>query len=301
MIAIGARLLRDLVAEYGGTLDAGLPDDSTIASIGPSDATHDLGKTPDLAPVLHARGTTRLSTNAPVLLVSSSVVDRVPPGRRWVHPNADVVLARLLMTDVGGGSAPDESQVAFDVASGAHVAPDVIIGAGAFIAPGAVIYPRVHIGARVRIGAGSVIGRSGFGFVDSESGALRVPHRGGVLIGHDVEIGALCTIDAGVLSPTTIGRETKIDAQVHVGHGVVIGARCRVAAQVGFAGSAFVEDDVLIGGQAGIGDHVRIGRGARIAGKAGIIGDVPAGAVFAGYPAVERTRWLRGHARLYRR
>lgn len=62
-----------------------------------------------------------------------------------------------------------------------------------------------------------------------------------------------------------------------------------------------IEDDVWIGGQAGIADHCRVRRGARIAAKAGVIGDIDAGAVVAGYPAVARARWLRGHARLYRR
>jgi UDP-3-O-[3-hydroxymyristoyl] glucosamine N-acyltransferase len=56
----------------------------------------------------------------------------------------------------------------------------------------------------------------------------------------------------------------------------------------------------LIGGQVGIADHVRVGDGAKIAAKSGVIGDVPANAVVAGYPAVSRARWLRGLAHLYR-
>jgi UDP-3-O-[3-hydroxymyristoyl] glucosamine N-acyltransferase len=164
-----------------------------------------------------------------------------------------------------------------------------------------VIFPRTIIGRDVVIGAGSIIGRVGFGFATDEAGrALRIPHRAGVHVEDGVELGASCTVDAGVLSATRVGEGTKIDAHVHLGHGVVVGARCRIAAQVGLAGSVVIEDDVWIGGQAGIADHCRIGRGARIAAKAGVIGDVPPRGVFAGYPAVARTRWLRGHARLYR-
>jgi UDP-3-O-[3-hydroxymyristoyl] glucosamine N-acyltransferase LpxD len=259
-----------LVEEHGGTLDEGADRAMTVRTIGPSDRTG-----ADLAPVLHDRGAAGLVSEA-VLLVASAVAARVPAGRRWIHPRAEHVLSMLLIHAEEAASVRDETAV---------------------VEPGAVIFPGVRLGKRVVIGAGSVIGRPGFRFVDD----ARIPHRGGVVIEDDVEIGALCTIDAGVLSPTTIGRGSKLDAQVHVGHGVVIGARCRIAGQVGLAGSVIVEDDVWIGGQAGIADHCRIGRGARIAAKAGVIGDIDPGAVVAGYPAVARARWLRGHARLYRR
>jgi UDP-3-O-[3-hydroxymyristoyl] glucosamine N-acyltransferase len=114
-------------------------------------------------------------------------------------------------------------------------------------------------------------------------------------------VGPLATVDAGTLAPTILKRGVRLDAHVHVGHNVEIGAGTLVAAQSGFAGSVIVEEGVRIGGQAGVADHVRIGRGARIAAKAGVIGDVPPGVVVAGYPAVERGRWLRGIARMLRR
>jgi UDP-3-O-[3-hydroxymyristoyl] glucosamine N-acyltransferase len=240
-----------------------------VRTIGPSDRDD-----ADLSPVLHERGAARLTSSA-LLLVSESVAGRVR-GRRWIHPRAEQVLSALLADAIEPTSSRDET---------------------AIVEPGAVVFPGVRLGKRVVIGAGSIVGRPGFRFVDD----ARMPHRAGVVIEDDVELGALCTIDAGVLSPTTIGHKTKLDAQVHVGHGVVIGARCRIAAQVGLAGSVAIEDDVWIGGQAGIADHCRIGRGARIAAKAGVIGDIEPGAVVAGYPAVARARWLRGHARLYRR
>ena len=298
------RTLGSLVDEHGGELDDALDVRRSIFRVGISDGYGDY----DLAPVLHARGAARVSTTAPVLLVAASIAGAVVVGRRWIHPRADLILARLLFATeapsfVEGAIHPsarvDERAT---IEPGARIGRDVVIEAGALVSTSAVVYPRVHVGRDVIIGASSVIGRPGFGFVDGEPGnpAVRIPHRAGVILSEGVELGALCTVDAGVLSPTTIGAHSKLDAQVHVGHGVVLGARCRVAAQVGFAGSVIVEDDVFIGGQAGLADHVRVGRGARIAAKAGVIGDVPAGATFAGYPAVARGRWLRGHARLYR-
>jgi UDP-3-O-[3-hydroxymyristoyl] glucosamine N-acyltransferase len=184
------------------------------------------------------------------------------------------------------------------------VVPDAppVVGEGSTIAPSAVLGPRVVLGARVRIGAGAVVGHPGFGWAHGPSGAVRaVPQLGGVEIDDDVSIGPLCTVDAGTLAPTRIRRGAKLDAHVHVGHNADIGEGTILAAQCGLAGSVTLGRGVLVGGQAGFADHVTVGDGARVAAKSGVIGDVPPGAVVAGYPAVARARWLRGLASLYRR
>lgn len=176
------------------------------------------------------------------------------------------------------------------------------VGPGCEIHATAVIGPRVVLGARVVVGPYAVVGGPGFGWVVGATGARRaVPQLGGVLLDDDVYVGAHCTIDSGTLGPTRIGKRTKLDAHVHVGHNVTIGEGCIVAAQAGFAGSVTLGQGVLVGGQAGFADHVVVGDGARVAAKAGVIGDVPAGAIVAGYPAIARTRWLRGMAELLRR
>ncbi len=292
--------LRELVARYGGEIDAALDLGATIATLGRSDGD----ERADLAPVLNDRGAAHLSTPASVLLVSARVASRVPGGRRFVHDDAAMVMAELLAAEEPEpfSGAPIHETARTErahVSAGARVGRDVVLGEGTRVEPGAVIFPRTVVGARCVIGANAVVGRPGFGFL--EKSAIRIPHRAGVVLDDDVELGALATVDAGILSPTRIGAGTKIDAHVHVGHGVVVGARCRIAAQVGLAGSVVIDDDVWIGGQAGVADHCRIGRGARVAAKAGVIGDVAPGETVAGYPAVARARWLRGHARLYRR
>lgn len=175
----------------------------------------------------------------------------------------------------------------------AVVESDVRIGAHSVIGPRAVICSGTVIGERVCIGPGAVIGHEGFGFLPNEDLPRKVRQMGNVVIEDDVEIGANSCVDRGTLGATRIGRGAKIDNLVQVGHNGQIGQRVLIAGQAGLAGSVVVGDDALIGGNAGLADHVHVGAGAKIAAKSGVIGNVPPGAIFAGYPAMERTRWLR--------
>lgn len=245
----------------------------------------------DVAPLLASRfvrAAGEAARRGAALLVEESLAGMVKDAPAlWVHPFATWAMAAVL----------DEAIVEDTPA---------VVGPGCVVAPSAVLGPRVVLGARVRVGAGAVIGHPGFGWATGEgrgqgTRTLRaVPQLGGVVIGDDASIGPLCTIDAGTLGPTRIGAGTKLDAHVHVGHNADIGEGCIVAAQCGFAGSVTLGRGVLVGGQAGFADHVTVGDGARVAAKSGVIGDVPPGAVVAGYPAVPRGRWLRALARLYR-
>jgi UDP-3-O-[3-hydroxymyristoyl] glucosamine N-acyltransferase len=90
------------------------------------------------------------------------------------------------------------------------------------------------------------------------------------VIEDDVEIGANSTIDRGALDETRIGRGTKIDNLVHIGHNVQIGQDVVIAAQTGLSGSVTIEDNVIMGGQVGIADHVRIEAGAILGAQSGI-------------------------------
>lgn len=280
-IPLSPRSLQDFVGRHGGTVKHGahgvVRRIVPVSKAGPG----------DLAPLLGSRyieEATAAVARGAFLLVDETLASREDvaalPG--WFHPYAAWALAELL--DLG--DAPADAPV---------------IGDGCSIGPGVLLLPRVRLGARVTIGAGAVIGDAGFGFAPGPNGAMRaIPHLGGVVIEDDVHIGALCTVSAGTLSPTVLRRGVKLDAQVHIGHNCEIGGGTIIAAQSGLAGSVIVGRGVLMGGQVGIADHVTIGDGARIAAKSGVIGDVAANATVAGYPAVERQRWLRGLAELYK-
>jgi UDP-3-O-[3-hydroxymyristoyl] glucosamine N-acyltransferase len=148
--------------------------------------------------------------------------------------------------------------------------------------------------------SGCVIGSDGFGYARDAGQYHKFPQIGTVEIADDVEIGANTTIDRGALGPTRIGRGTKIDNLVQVGHNVQIGAHCAIAAQVGISGSVVIEDNVVIAGQVGIGDHARIEKGAVLGGQCGILPHkiVRAGQTVWGTPARPLREYLEQQAQL---
>jgi UDP-3-O-[3-hydroxymyristoyl] glucosamine N-acyltransferase len=271
--------LSELARRFGGEVSR---EGGMLHRVAPAESAGD----GDLAPLVSRRyfgAAEQALARGALLLVDASLAKWLPEGALvWLHEHAMWALASVL-----------------GECEGADVPPSV--GEGGTRGANVVLEPRVVVGRNVRIGAGAVIGAPGFGWATGPSGeTVRIPQLGGVVIEDDVEIGPLCTIDAGTLSPTRVGRGAKLDAQVHVGHNAEIGEGTIVAAQSGFAGSVRIGRGVLVGGQVGVADHVHVGDGARIAAKSGVIGDVPGGAVVAGYPAVARGRWLRALARLYR-
>jgi UDP-3-O-[3-hydroxymyristoyl] glucosamine N-acyltransferase len=166
---------------------------------------------------------------------------------------------------------------------------DVIVGSACELYPGAVVRERCALGRGVIVHPNAVIGADGFGFRPASDGRslVKVPQIGTVRIGDDVEIGAGTCIDRGTFGTTIIGSGTKIDNLCQIGHNCRIGRACAFAAQVGIAGSTTVGDGVMMGGKAGIRDHLTVGAGAQIAAYAAVMNDVPPGARWAGYPAME--------------
>ncbi len=148
-----------------------------------------------------------------------------------------------------------------------------------------VLYDRVRLGARCVIHAGCVLGSDGHGFEPRPEGWVKVPQCGTVAIEDDVEIGANTTIDRARFGVTRIGRGTKIDNLVHIGHNVVIGPDSMIIAQVGISGSARLGRGVVVGGQAGISGHLEIGDGVRVGGGSAVVDNWPAGAEIWGFPA----------------
>jgi UDP-3-O-[3-hydroxymyristoyl] glucosamine N-acyltransferase len=158
------------------------------------------------------------------------------------------------------------------IESGAVVGPYVAIGENCHIYPNVTLYRGTTLGNRVVVHAGAVLGADGFGYVrDKTTGAYtQFPQQGTLAIGDDVEIGANSTIDRGALKQTRVGRGTKIDNLVHVGHNCEIGEDVILVALTGISGSSTVGDGAVIAGQVGIGDHAHIGPGVILGGQAGV-------------------------------
>jgi UDP-3-O-[3-hydroxymyristoyl] glucosamine N-acyltransferase len=199
--------------------------------------------------------------------------------------------------------------------AGAVIGPGVAIGSGTIVAPTAVIGKLCQIGRdcyvgpgvvvqttlagnRVIIHPGAKIGQDGFGFAAGASGPERIPQIGRVVIQDNVEIGANSTVDRGAMADTVIGENTKIDNLVQIAHNVRIGRNCLIAGLVGISGSVTVGDNVIMGGGVGIADHLTIGDRAQLAAGSGFMNNVPAGEVWAGYPAEPMGKMLRNVATL---
>jgi len=213
-----------------------------------------------------------------------------PPQRPGRHPSAVVDPSARIGegTEIGPGVV---------IGAGAEIGEDCRIGANAVICEGVVVGAATQIGPNVtlsycmvgrncQIHAGASIGNRGFGFTLDPEGYLDVPQLGRVIIEDGVEVGANSTIDRGAGPDTVIGAGSKIDNLVQIGHNVSLGRGCVLVGLSGVAGSAKLEDYVLVGAQAGIGGHITIGKGAQLAGRSAVIRDVPPGMAMAGVPAM---------------
>ncbi|MDR7554026.1 MAG: UDP-3-O-(3-hydroxymyristoyl)glucosamine N-acyltransferase [Armatimonadota bacterium] len=229
----------------------------------------------------------------------------VPAVGRGVHPTAVIAPDVRLGADVTVGPfVAIEPGVRIGprtvLHAGVVVGAQAEIGADCVLYPGVVLYPRAVLGDRVVVHAGAVLGADGFGYAAAEEGALKIPHLGRVVVEDDVEIGANTCVDRATLGETRIGRGTKIDNLVQIGHNVTIGPGCLIVAQVGISGSVTIGAGAVLAGQVGVSDHVTIGAAARVGGKAGVTRDVPSGATVSGYPARDHREELRLQAALRR-
>ncbi len=221
------------------------------------------------------------------------------PSSTGIHPSAVVGAGVSLPPDVSVGPCAVIGNGASigpgtRVEAGAIIGQGVCIGRDCLIHPRVVLYPGTTLGDRVVLHAGVVLGADGFGFVrDAETGAYtQFPQQGTLLIEDDVEIGANSTVDRGALQQTRIGRGTKIDNLVHVGHNCEIGENVILVALTGISGSSKVGDGAILAGQVGIGDHVTVGPGVILGGQSGVFNGktltndgVKPGTVFFGTPA----------------
>lgn len=211
------------------------------------------------------------------------------------------------------------------IGPGAHIGPYVVIEQDVHIGPNAVllahvvIYPGVKIGKNFfahshavvrencRIGDnvllhnGVVIGSDGFGFARTSEGHWhKIPQPAPVVIEDDVEVQANSCIDRASVGETRIGRGTKIDNLVQVGHGSRVGEDALLCSQVGIAGSTEIGNRVILTGQVGVVGHCKVGDSAIVTPQSGVAGDIAAGALVSGAPAVDHKLWLKYSAILPR-
>ncbi len=233
---------------------------------------------------------------------------RIEPG---IHPTAIIERG----AEIGDNPAIGpfvHIQSGVRIGANARIGSHVSIGEGTVIGDDLLLFPGARIGPFATIGQrfighhGISIAADGFSFVTPEPGAVeearttgriseasrtqgfaRINSLGSVTIGDDVEMGANSAIDRGTVADTVIGRGTKIDGLVMVGHNVKVGEFCLLCGQAGIAGSSTLGDRVVLAGQAGIADHIHVGSDCIITAQTGINTNIPAGRIMMGTPALK--------------
>lgn len=313
----GPFLLSELVRACGGSLQG---PDQTIAAFAPIEQAHSghlcflanpkylkaLQQTQASAVILHpdvrsAWSGSAIVTESPYLYFAHALAWAYPavPVRPQVHPSATIDPSATL-----SDSAHIGPQVV--VGAGAHIGPGVVLMAGCVVGEGCVIgadsvlHPRVvlyhgvTLGARVIIHSGAVLGADGFGFAPSPEGWVKIPQVGQVVIEDDVEIGANTTIDRGALNATRIGRGSKLDNQIQIGHNVQVGERTVIAGCTGIAGSTHIGSDCQIGGGVGMAGHLTIADRVIIGGGTQVYRSIEAASHVAGlFPMSTYQEWLK--------
>ena len=211
------------------------------------------------------------------------------------------------------------------IATGAHIGPycfieeDAVLGENAVLHSFVTIYRGVRIGRdffahahavvrefckigdRVILQNGVIIGGDGLGYAKNADGTwYKMIQSGPAVLEDDVEVQANACIDRATVGETRIGRGTKIDDLVLVGHASKVGGNSMLCGQVGLAGSTRIGDNCILAGQVGTAGHLTVGDGAVITAQSGVPNDVPERALYSGYPAVENREWLRMMAALHR-
>lgn len=212
----------------------------------------------------------------------SAVIDPSAQLGAGVHVGAHVVIGAN--TTIAAGSTIHANATLYD---------NVELAEDCEIHSGAVLHPGSRLGRACVVHSNAVIGSEGFGFVPTANGWRKMPQTGQVILEDGVEVGCGSTIDRPSVGETRIGAGTKIDNLVHIGHGVVTGQGCALAAQVGIAGGARLGNGVILAGQVGLANKAVMGDRSIASSKSGVHGEVAAGEVVSGYPAIPNRLWLR--------
>jgi UDP-3-O-[3-hydroxymyristoyl] glucosamine N-acyltransferase len=219
-----------------------------------------------------------------------------------IHPSAVIDASARIANNVAIGACSVIGRNV-EIAQGVCIHPnatiydDVSIGKDSTIHSGVAVRERTVIGERVVIHNNAVIGCDGFGYAkDEQKRWLKIPQTGRVVIEDDVEIGAGTTIDRASVGESRIGRGTKLDNLVQIGHSCTVGEDSLLCAQVGLAGSSHIGNRVILAGQSGVAGHLTIGDDVVLTAKSATSHDIPAGKIISGIPAFDNKDWLRSTA-----
>ncbi len=242
----------------------------------------------------------------------------VPPdAHTGIHPSAIVHPDAKLGNDVSIGPNVVIGRGAV-IGDNTKVLANVYIGKFAEVKKNCLLYPGVYVGDCIEIGNnviihnGASIGADGYSFVTetpsnvetakkegkvgddaTQQKIYKVPSLGAVTIADDVEIGANAAIDRGTIENTYIGKGTKIDNLVQIGHNCIVGENCLIISQAGVSGSVKLGDRVVLAGQAGIVDHLEIGSDSIIMAKSGVTKNLPDKSIVMGTPAIPRKEFVK--------
>lgn len=220
-----------------------------------------------------------------------------------IHPTSVVHPTAKIGTNVtiGPHAVVDENvEIGNNTFLGAnsYIGPDTTIGEDCLIHPRVVVREKCRIGNRVILQPGAIIGSCGFGYLTDERGRhTKLTQVGDVRIEDDVEIGANTTIDRARFKSTVVGKGTKIDNLVQLGHGAVLGPHNILVAQTGIAGSTSTGKYVVLAGQCAVAGHLHLADGVMVSGKSGVTKSLSTGK-YGGIPAVPIAEYNRQHVLL---
>ena len=312
--------IRDLADKLGATLKLppGASDNTIVQGVAPIDTATAQDVAFLINPDYYKFAS---STQAAVVIVGSFVEQCQRP--QLIHRNpywAFAFSAQLFQVARHESKTIDSRALISKKAAIGHdvtVYPNVYVSDGVVIGDGSVLFPGVYLGRGVKIGRNCIlranvvvedscvlgdrvlihgnttVGADGFGFASSDSGHLKIPQTGIVFIEDDVEIGAGCTIDRAAMGQTFIGRGTKLDSSVHVGHGAKIGAHGILCSGVAVGGSAKIGDWVVLAGAASVSNNVELTDHVTIGALAGVTKNLRESGEYMGFPAVPANQWRR--------
>ena len=214
---------------------------------------------------------------AAMLMLLGQVYERCHPELpSGVHATAFVSQEATLGEDVavGPGSVIEAGATIgarTQVRGRAYVGRNVTIGEDCQVHPNATILDHCRLGDRVTVWSGAVIGKDGFGFLRREGKHVRIPHVGNVIIGDDVEVGALTTVARGAIENTIIGKGVIIDDHCHVAHNCEIGDYTIICGRTALGGSVKVGKNVYLLQDAGISNGRTVGDGAVVGSSARVL------------------------------